>query len=769
MRKRLVFWVMACFLTIAVVQLLKAQNVGVGTTQPHPSARMEIRDTVRGFLIPRLTTAQRNKIASPAHSLLIFNVDNFCLEVYDSLTKSWLAVSCPAACSPCDTCPLPVVDSLTGPDTVCRGDTVWYTLWGNGGHTYVWNVDSSWKILTYGATIGFIAGNSAVVYGSLCNECGCVYDSIIVHNRAVPAFSIIQVSDSNLCIGDTLVIYAVAQGATSYAWTLPAGWTPAGTLTSDTLRAVATDTGSFIFQVTACNSCGCSSVSSPQVKVWDTLLVPQVAISGPAVVCTDSVVVWKATHVNGASWTWTYPSTWTLVYQAGDSIVLKPDTTDGQITVTVCDTLCACSRDTLTVVANPCNAFCIAIGGSGDELGYSIVQTIDGNYAIAGLTYSFGLGLGDVYIVKLNHAGNVMWTKTIGGTNDDYSASITQTSKGEFVFAAATTSFGTGGWDVYIVTIDSNGNLLWTKTVGGVNWEGARSVVQTLDGGYALGGATNSFGIGGWDAYVVKLDSNGNLQWTRAIGGSGNDYGPCITHTTDGEIVVAGSSNSFGAGSDDVYLIKLDINGNLLWTRTVGGTGNEFAVSIVQTHDKGFVAAGYTNSYGQGGYDVYVIKLDSLGNLEWTRTIGGINDDYGRSVIQTSDSGFAIVGTTLSYGQGNGDVYLIKLDKAGNLQWTRTVGGAAADEGHDIVQASDGGFVIGGRTQSYGQGGWDVYVFKTDANGNLFNCPGGCLVGSGGVVSSGGIAGSGGSVSSGGTTSSGGSTSSGGVLTNICP
>ncbi len=431
---------------------------------------------------------------------------------------------------------------------------------------------------------------------------------------------------------------------------------------------------------------------------------------------------------------------------------------------------CGCANATsISVSADSCNAFCVAIGGTNSDIGYSIIQTNDGGYAIAGYTNSFGQGGQDVYVVKLDGSGNVQWTKTIGGANNDYGQSIIQTTDGGFAIAGYTASFGAGSYDVYVVKLDANGNLQWTRTIGGANYDAGQAIIQTTDGGYAIVGRTQSFGADGADVYVVKLDANGNLQWTKAIGGASNDLGYSIIQTNDGGYAIAGYTNSFGAGFYDVYVVKLNAQGNLQWTKTIGGSSiRDLGFSIIQTNDGGYIITGYTTSFGAGGYDVYVIKLDASGTLQWTKAIGGVNDDGGNSIIQTNDGGYVIAGYTNSFGAG-GDVYVIKLDASGTLQWTKTIGGANNDRGNSIIQTNDGGYAIAGYTSSFGAGSNDIYVIKLDAQGNLVNCPGGCQIGSGGTVSSGGTTSSGGTVSSGGTTSSGGSTSSGGTLTNICP
>ena len=416
---------------------------------------------------------------------------------------------------------------------------------------------------------------------------------------------------------------------------------------------------------------------------------------------------------------------------------------------------------------SPSPHFCKTIRGPENEWGNSLIQTADGGYAIAGTTTSFGAGLSDAYLVKLDANGNLQWTKTIGGKEFEDGYSLIQTADGGYAIAGATNSFGAGGYDVYVVKLDANGNLQWTKTIGGKKEDvGLMSLIQTSDGGYAIAGATNSFGAGNGDVYVVKLDANGKLQWTKTIGGPGDEIGFSLIQTSDGGYAIAGSTFSFGAGDEDVYVVKLDANGNLQWTKTIGGPKREWGSSLIQTADGGYAIAGTTTSFGAGGEDVYVIKLDASGNLQWTKTIGGKKEDAGISLIQTSDGGYAIAGYTKSFGAGGEDVYVVKLDADGKLQWTKTIGGENDDRGFSIIQTSDDGYAIAGSTTSFGARGRDVYVIKLDRNGDA--C---CAVSLTSQVGSGGRLGSPTSpIRSGGTlTSPTPTTSSGGTLTNQCP
>ena len=418
--------------------------------------------------------------------------------------------------------------------------------------------------------------------------------------------------------------------------------------------------------------------------------------------------------------------------------------------------------------SSPSPYFCKAIGGENDDGGYSLIQTSDGGYAITGYTKSFGAGEGDVYVVKLDANGNLQWTTTIGGPEIEEGVSLIQTSDGGYAIAGVTQSFGAGEDDAYVVKLDANGNLQWTKTIGGKKEDVGFSLIQTSDGGYAIAGATTSFGAGGWDAYLVKLDANGNLQWTKTIGGKEDDKGYSLIQTSDGGYAITGYTKSFGAGGWDVYVVKLDANGNLQWTKTIGGPGNEIGFSLIQTSDGGYAITGPTYSFGAGGADFYVVKLNANGNLQWTTTIGGKEEDVGISLIQTSDGGYAIAGSTTSSGVGEADFYVVKLDANGKPQWTKTIGAKNKNLiKSSIIQTSDGSYVIAGTTGSFGAGKRDVYVVKLDKNGNA--C---CTlsqttsqVGSGGRLRSATS-----SIGSGGTlTSPTPTTSSGGTLTDQCP
>lgn len=256
--------------------------------------------------------------------------------------------------------------------------------------------------------------------------------------------------------------------------------------------------------------------------------------------------------------------------------------------------------------------------------------------------------------------------------------------------------------------------MQWSETIEGNN---GYSLAKTTDNGTALAGYIATCRSCPSKELLVKLDSNGSLKWAETIGGSLNDTAYSVIQTTDKGYAVAGVTTSFGSGGNDVYIVKLDSVGNIKWTKTIGGTGNDEAYSIIQTTDKGFALAGTTTSFGVGGNDAYIIKLDSVGNTKWTRTLGGTGDDVAKSISQTTDGGYIIAGSSTSSGVGNNSPYFIKLDQLGNLEWSKAILGGTASA-NSIIQTKHGIYTATGITAYFGAGENDVYIFMLDTNGN---------------------------------------------------
>jgi len=305
-------------------------------------------------------------------------------------------------------------------------------------------------------------------------------------------------------------------------------------------------------------------------------------------------------------------------------------------------------------------------GGTSNDRGFSIQEISGGGYIVAGLTWSYSYGDYDFAIYKLDSNGNKIWFKHYGGTLSDEGRSIQQTSDGGYIVTGYTKSYTYGAEDFAIYKLDSNGNKVWFKHYGGSGTDRGRSIQQTSDGGYIAAGWTFSYTYGSGDFAIYKLDSNGNKVWFKHLGGTNSDMALSIQQTSEGGYIVCGSSQSYTNGGDDFAIYKLDSNGNNTWFKHYGGSNYDMAYSIQQTSDGGYIVAGTNPSYTYGYDDFGIYKLDSNGNKTWFKHYGGGSSDTGYFIQQTTDSGYITVGYTGSYTHGSDDFGIYKLDSDGN-------------------------------------------------------------------------------------------------------
>ena len=357
-------------------------------------------------------------------------------------------------------------------------------------------------------------------------------------------------------------------------------------------------------------------------------------------------------------------------------------------------------------------------GGIGIDEGQSVCETYDGGYVVTGRTRSYGEGDYDVYLIKTDENGTIVWEKTFGGTEYDEGSSVCETTDSCYIICGYTNSFGAGSSDLYIIKTDRYGNLIWEKTFGGVDIDEGNQIREISDGNYIVAGRTRSFGAGNYDVYLVKTDPNGNLIWEKTFGGVNEDAGQSFLETSDGQYIITGYTRP--GYYYDVYLLKIDNNGTFVWDNTYGGTKDEFGITVNESFDNGYTITGHTRSFGDGSNLVYFIEVDSCGTIVWDTTYGGTGSDFGWTHCKTSDSAYVIIGGTNSFGAGLVDIYLIKINSIGAIEWEKTFGGVEDEKGYFVSEVSDGGLILTGFTKSYGAGLNDIYLIKTDSDGNVY-------------------------------------------------
>jgi len=371
---------------------------------------------------------------------------------------------------------------------------------------------------------------------------------------------------------------------------------------------------------------------------------------------------------------------------------------------------------------NVTDYWAITCGGSYSDIIYSIQQTADGGYIMAGATGSFGAGAEDFWVLKLNADGSVAWQKTYGGNSMEYAYSIRETADGGYIAAGGTGSFGAGDRDIWVLKLKADGSVAWQKTYGGSSKEWAYSIEQTADGGYIVAGYTYSFGAGDGDIWALKLNADGSVAWQKTYGGSNYEYAHSVRQTADGGYILAGHIYSFGAGEGDIWVLKLNADGSVAWQKTYGGSSMEWASSIQQTADGGYVLAGHTYSFGAGAWDSWVLKLKVNGNIAWQKTYGGSDYEHAYCIQQTADGGYIMAGSTGSPGTGSCDSWVLKLNVDGSVAWQKTCGASHYEVAYCVQQTADGGYIMGGHTYSSGVGHLeypDIWVSRRNSYGEI--------------------------------------------------
>ena len=359
-----------------------------------------------------------------------------------------------------------------------------------------------------------------------------------------------------------------------------------------------------------------------------------------------------------------------------------------------------------------------AYGDASYDYGRYLINTIDGGYIIVGNTSLLGNSYSNILAVKVNYKGEQEWIQNHTFSTADRVNSIAELSDGSFVMVGSAISSSNGSQDILIFQTDQNGNIEWHQIFGSEQDEVGHSIQSLSNGSFIIVGDAFDANTGYSLITLMNVGSTGNEIWNKTYGGNGNDYGYTVVVTNDGGYAISGITRSQGDSNGDAWIIKTDINGNEEWNQTYGGEGTESSRSIKQTNDGGYIFTGQTNSFGSGYNDAYLVKTDFEGNQEWMQTYGGIGTDHGRSVVQTSDDGYIISGYTDSFGDSGFNFWLIKTDLLGNLDWQKSYGGTGDDRGFHALQAADGGYIITGYSNSNTNSVPDIILIKTDDLGN---------------------------------------------------
>ena len=352
-----------------------------------------------------------------------------------------------------------------------------------------------------------------------------------------------------------------------------------------------------------------------------------------------------------------------------------------------------------------------------------MIQTDDGGYVALGLTSSFGAANYDFWMLRLDHRGDIVWEKTFGAADNEFGRSVIQTSDGGFALAGfiGSGSFGAGLADGWLLRLDANGNVLWQQTYGGSGQDDAFAIVENADGGYTVAGGTASAGAGSSDFWVFRVDASGAVLWQKTFGTSDYDFAFGIVGTTDGGYVITGGVHGFA--DFDFWVIRLDSDGNLVFEQTYGGTARDFGRALAATWDGGFVVAGDTESFS-GSRDAWVIKIDATGTLVWAKAFGGTTSDVANGIAESADGSVVVTGSNSDPATGISATWIMKLGEDGNLLWRKTYEGQGT---RNLMRSpfatSDGGYVATGRTNSTdGITNGGLLVLKTDVNGSVLGC-----------------------------------------------
>ena len=341
-------------------------------------------------------------------------------------------------------------------------------------------------------------------------------------------------------------------------------------------------------------------------------------------------------------------------------------------------------------------------GGTDDDIAKDVLMLENGETAVVGSCKSFNAQRSDICVTRLNKEGQTIWRKLLSGKKTDKGIAISRAADGNLLVLGEGKSFEHGGQDLYAAKLLLDGKVLWEKAFGGDRDEYAGGIAGTNDGGVLLVGDSESFSKKGYrDIYIVRLDKNGKMLSTKTIGGKLNDEAKALTRTADGNFMMVGSREIKSSGDADFFLMKLDQQGKKIWARTLGEKYNDVLYAVAPTPDGGIVATGKTRSYNSEQTDLAIMYFNKSGKLIWFKIYGFAYYDEGYAITMTKNGNYMVAGKTNSMGKGDFDNYVLLLDPKGKLLWSNTYGGTNKDVAHGITRTTDGAIVIVGESDSH--------------------------------------------------------------------
>lgn len=649
---------------------LKAQFIISGqTNQPDSSAMLEIQSTNLGWLIPRMTSQQRNSIDNPAEGLMVYILDSKSIEYFNG--DNWVNVNASAyKNAPCGSYTVTQDGILYG--TVLYNNRCW--LDRNLGAQKV--ADSVNDPLSYGYYYQWGRGNDG---HQLSNS----NTTTVLATNPVPVHGNFIISASNP--------YDWLTPQNSGLWNESSGYLnnpcPPGWNVPDL---------------------------SEWSLVWENWESVIDAYHSPLKISGSGYRRYSDggySSIGSASSLWTNQpnTTGSFAIGAGTSKFLTVNNNRAQgLTV-------RCIRD-----EDVDETISVLYGLDEWDEGRSIAVCPDNDLVILGCTQDFATSGYDYLLLKLNPEGSLEWAKSYGFAYDDYGLAVLPTSDGGFILNGIANFGAPYGNQMHTIKTNSVGNSSWSLSWGSTGSESGYDVIEDDDNGFVFFGSTNSFGSGGYDFFLAKADPVGNALFNYAYGTVYDDYGRAIIKDTDGGYAMVGyQCCAGGLGQKDVKFLKLDPNFSVQMAYLLGGSSNDEGSDLVLSHDSGYVMAGYTNSFGNGQSDFYVRKLNSSGGSVWSYTYGGTMADVAKSIIQTSDHGFAVLGYTASFGDGSNDMWLLKIDSNGIFEWSWVYGITGSEMGYSLTQTENGHFYATGFANvSLGAGQTELILVEFNEDGS---------------------------------------------------